>query len=325
MSKGWRLLSLGLVVGLAMLMGASAAHAAPTALGATPLGSATASSSAAATAPLATGRYGVQIGPDETQGVLVIIVGVTLDMSVKLPARVRIPVPPGSSVAWAGEVLGNDPSADKMREFSLGRGDGGAEYAEFTLSESHQGQIDAVASPLTTNAGTFSAAATFVQSVPSTSTAFAVRMPVGAEKVTIEPAPVSPPDFNDAGESLYSLGERSLTAGSKLAVTVSYSKVDTQTASGGTSQMLLPFLVVALVLVLVILAVVVVSQRGQSSEETDEDFDADSDEGLDESVDESEEDLEDDSAFEFDEDSDGDSPFEFDEDPDPDSKKHPAE
>jgi hypothetical protein len=310
MGKGWRLLSLGLVVGLAMLIGTTAAHAAPTALAATPLGSATASPSAAATAPLATGRYGVQIGPDETQGVLVIIVGVTLDMSVKLPARVRIPVPLGSSVAWAGEVLGNDPSGDKLRDFTLGRGDGGAQYAEFTLSESHQGQIDAVASPLTTSGGVFSAAATFVQSVPSTSTAFAVRMPIGAEKVTIEPAPVSPPDFNDAGESLYSLGEQSLKAGSKLDVTLSYSKVDTQTASGSTSQMLLPFLVVALVLVLVILAVVVTSQRSRSGEESDEEFDAESGEESDaelgESFDESGEDNDDDSAFEFDEDPDAD-------------------
>lgn len=316
MSKGWRLLSLGCVVGLTMLMGASAAYAAPTPIAATPLGSATASPSAAATAPLATGRYGVQIGPDETQGVLVIIVGVTLDMSVKLPARVRIPVPPGSSVAWAGEVLGNDPAADKLRDFTLGRGEGGAEYAELTLSESHQGQIDAVASPLTTSGGVFSAAATFVQSAPGTSTAFAVRMPVGAENVKIEPAPVSPPDFNDAGESLYSLGERSLTAGSKLAVTVSYSKVDTQTASGSTSQTLLPFLVVALVLVLVILAVMVASRRGQSSQESDEE----SDEELDESVDESGEGFEDDSAFDSDKDLDDDSPFEFDEDPDANTK-----
>jgi hypothetical protein len=332
MSKGWRLLSFGLFVGLALLMGATGAYAAPTAIAATPIGSATTSASAAATAPLATGHYGVQIGPDDQQGVLVIIVGVTLDMSVKLPARVRIPVPPGSSVAWAGEVLGNNPSGDKPRDYTLGRGEGGAQYAEFTLAESHQGQIDAIASPLTTSNGVVSATATFVQSVPGTSTAFAVRMPVGVTNVKIEPAPLSVPDFNDAGESLYPLGERSLAAGSKLAVTVSYSKVDTQTASGTTSPTLLPFLVIALVLVLVILAVVLAARRGpsgaESEEESDEDLDdesaEESDEGLDQSVDESDEDLDDDSAFEFDEEADGDSPFEFDEGPDTGEKKGPA-
>jgi hypothetical protein len=314
MSKGWRLLSLGLVVGLTMLMGATAAHAAPTAIAATPIGSATTSASAAATAPLATGRFGVQIGPDETQGVLVLIVGVTLDVSVKLPARVRIPVPPGSQVAWAGEVLGNNPSGDKPRDYTLGGGDGGAQYAEFTLTESHQAQIDAIATPLTKSGGVLAGAATYVQSVPSTSTAFAVRMPVGAKDVKIEPAPLGVPDFNDAGESLYTLGEKSLATGSKLAVTVKYSKVDTQSASGTTSPMLLPFLVVALALVLVILAIVLISQRSQSAEqiyddeesadESDQESDAGLDEEMDESIDESDEDLEDDSPFEFDEDTD---------------------
>lgn len=320
MRRGWRLLALGLMVGALVLSGAAVATAAPTAIAATATGGATPLDSAVASgteAPLATGRFGVQISPDEAQGVLVMIVGVTLDMSVKLPARVRIPVPPGSSVAWAGEVLGNDPSGDKQRDYKLGRGTGGAQYAEFTLTESRQGQIDALANTLTTSGGAISGTANFVQSVPGTATAFAIRMPVGVDNVKIEPAPVSPPQFNSEGESLYSLGERPLKEGAKLSVSVSYSKVISKTASTPTSPMAMLFVVVALVLVLLILAIILVSRRGQSPEADEEDEalddDGSDDAGFDEAavddavdeepVDDAEvSDEADDDAFSFDDD-----------------------
>jgi hypothetical protein len=322
MRRGWRLLSLSLIVGLAVLSGANAAHGDQTAVGAV-TGSASVAKSAVASgteAPLTTGHYGVQVGPDEGQGVLVVIVGITLDVSVKLPARVRIPVPPGSSVAWAGEVLGNNPAADKQREYTLGRGDGGAQYAEFTLAESHQGQIDVLANTLTTNGSLISATTTFVQSVSSTSTAFAVRMPAGVDNVKITPTPISPPEFNSAGESLYTLGERVLAPGAKLPITLSYSKVTTQTApSGSTSPMTMLFVVVAGALLVVIVAILVIARRGQPSEvdeESDEDAGDDEvdyeDEGGDaedvEDVEDADEDEgeagdgADDDAFDFDDD-----------------------
>ena len=130
-------------------------------------------------APLVSGELGVQVGVDPAQGTVVVIVGVTLGNAAPLPARVRVPVPANSAIVWAGEILGGDPGADPQKEYTLATGEGGGQYAEFTLTGSHQGQIEVNAGVLPTGQSV-SAKTTFVQSTPSNTTAFAVRMPSGA-------------------------------------------------------------------------------------------------------------------------------------------------
>jgi hypothetical protein len=189
-------------------------------------------SAGAELAPLVTGDVSVQLGVDPEQSTVVVIVGVTVAESTPLPARIRVPVPANSTIQWAGEILGGDPRSDPQREYTLATGAGGGQYAEFTLTKSHLGQIEANAGMLPTGQSV-SAKTTFVQSAPSATTAFAVRMPAGVGGVQVEPSPVSTPEFNKDGESLYTLETKNMPVGSKLDIAFSYTKGGAETS--GTS------------------------------------------------------------------------------------------
>jgi hypothetical protein len=210
------------------------------------------------------GETEVQLWPAAQPGQLVVIVSQTLPEGVDLPATVRLPVPEGMRVEWAGEILGETTrAADPPREFELKDGTGG-QYAEFSLSESRQAQIELAGIALTSNASTVSTALDWVQSAPSALTAFSVRLPSGAGDVSIDPTPVGQPDSNEAGETLYTLPSRELEDGATQRVSVSYSlggaPAQTQ-GEGSASGPLVAVLAVVLVLAVAALAFVISRQR----------------------------------------------------------------
>lgn len=177
--------------------------------------------SAPALAPLASGPIDAQIWPAQEGNTTVVIIDVTLDSKVKLPARVRIPVPKNAVVEWAGEILSGDASTDKERTFTLQDGQGGS-FAEFTLSVSHRAQIETSGIAMTANGTLLTTQVDWIQSVPSTSTLFTVRIPALVSAVNIDPKPEGAPDTNANGESLYVLPMQKLATGSQSAIKVSY-------------------------------------------------------------------------------------------------------
>ncbi|HEY5539910.1 MAG TPA: hypothetical protein VIL41_00475 [Coriobacteriia bacterium] len=216
LSRDFSLVTLACALALAMVpavaLGATKTAAAPTL-----------SKAASPTpAPLVEGAIDAQIWPAADAQLTAVIVDVSVDPKIKLPARVRIPVPNGAVVQWAGEILGGSASADIQRDFTLHPGAGGGQYAEFTLSVSRRGQIDTSGIPMTARGTVLSTQVDFVQSVSSTSTIFTVRMPAGVSQVKIEPSPVGAPETNSAGESLYPLPTKNLATGAKQTVKVSY-------------------------------------------------------------------------------------------------------
>jgi hypothetical protein len=246
-------------------------------------GGSAATTSSAQHAPLVSGDLGVQVGVDPAQGTVVVIVGVTLGNSAPLPARVRVPVPANSAIVWAGEILGGDPGADPQKEYTLATGEGGGQYAEFTLTGSHQGQIEVNAGALPTGKSV-SAKTTFVQSTPSNTTAFAVRMPSGAQSVHVEPTPVATPEFNDAGESLYTLETKNVPVGSKVEVSFTYTKgaptagPSSSSAASTPSQSSTPLIVLLAGSAIVFLvAAVYIARRSDEGTESGEDFVAEDD------------------------------------------------
>ncbi len=58
------------------------------------------------------GTIDVQWWMEAEPGQAIAIVSTTIDPSVSLPVRVRLPIPPGMSVDWAGEVSGADATQD---------------------------------------------------------------------------------------------------------------------------------------------------------------------------------------------------------------------
>lgn len=204
----------------------------------------------------------VQVWPGADASETVVIVSATLPDSVKLPARVRIPMPEGSDLSWAGEVLGGDPTADPSREASSHAGTGG-KYVEFELSKSHQGQVEFTGLPLKINGDIVSAAITWVQTSDASETAFSVKMPSYATHVKIEPSTIGEPKTNNSGESLYSLPTEQLEPGGKVKVSVSYS-TDPSGGKGSTTldaRTILIVLGVALVLAIAGLLVAMKAPR----------------------------------------------------------------
>jgi len=209
---------------------------------------------AAASAVSAGGPVDVQIWPQDGQ--TIVISSVELPSGTRLPAVVRIPVVPGSTVEWAGEIVGTDASGDIVAPYKLVDGVGG-QYAEFTLTKSLHGQIDSVASTLTVSGTIVSTDVDWVQSVSATQTTFSVRVPSGVSEVQVTPVPDGKPVTNELGEALYLLPSATLAAGDKLTVSLSYNTMPpVQTASTPDANAIIIGLVAGLVIAVGALVVV---------------------------------------------------------------------
>ncbi|HEY3317961.1 MAG TPA: hypothetical protein VGK50_06025 [Coriobacteriia bacterium] len=78
------------------------------------------------------------LNSDGTRGMLV---AEELAPSVKLPAEVRLPVPKGARIAWAGEILGGDPSKDPSAKYATEPG-GDYDTIVFSLKQARRGQVE---------------------------------------------------------------------------------------------------------------------------------------------------------------------------------------
>lgn len=217
-------------------------------------------SSAIAAPAVQTGEMHVQIWPGAVAGQAVVITSVELTATTPLPAVVRIPLVPGTKVDWAGEILGSG-AQDVKREYKVKEGTG-AQYAEFTISQSRLAQIELSGLALTVQGTATSVSVPYAQSVPAPLTGFSVRVPAAVSSVKINPAPAGEPQRNQLGESLYTLPNKELEVGDKATVTVSYavgsSEASPTTAGtapqGGTiiAALLVGIAVALLALVLVV-------------------------------------------------------------------------
>lgn len=272
----------------------------------------TASAVASVVAPVAQGPIDAQVWLTQDAQDTAVILDVQLDPAVKLPARVRIPVPAGAVVEWAGEIVGQDASSDQQRDFTLHNGAGGGAYAEFTMSVSHRGQIETSGIPITAHGAVVSTEVDFVQSVPASSTIFTVRLPAKISQVNITPTPTGPPDTNSAGESLYLLPAQTLATGASSPIKVSYN-TSPPAAARTSGPNLTPAYVVLGVLLVGAVAFVVYLIARQGPDTGDEPEDEDEPEDGDELEEESEDEDEPEHApgVERSEDEPSDDPFDF--------------
>lgn len=214
-----------------------------------------------AAAPVASGPVEVQVWPGEVSGGAVVIISTRLDESVRLPATVRLPLPEGLNVDWAGEIAPSNPASDVARAFTTGRVNGGR-YVQFEVSEYREAQVDLSALPITTQGDISRVSMRYVQSTPSTETGFSVRIPAGYELKDSVPRSVGKPAVNVTGESLHALETQSLKLGEGLDVAVEY-RVKAPVTPASRADRLLIALAIAVVVVTAVLAVVVV--RGRSA------------------------------------------------------------
>lgn len=219
---------------------------------------------AAEQAPLVTdGEYRVLLypGAGNSQETAVIVKVIVPSMTV-LPARVRIPIPSGARVGWAGE-LATQTGPDTELPYVTVNIDGKS-FVEFTLDKSKTGQVDFSGLVLSNDGTTFSTRLDWVQSVQAQSTSFSVRLPANIHAVNIAPKPSGSPEKNSDGESLYSLGTKTLAVGDKQTITVSYK------SGAGVGAFDANTLVIAGVVVLLVTALVLfvfILRRNAEAEE----------------------------------------------------------
>lgn len=203
-------------------------------------------------------EYQIQYTPVAEGGASQMIVTAVLAPEASLPATVSVPVPAGATLLWSGELLGGDVADDPFREASVERV-GEMDVYTFTLEQSHLGQVEVTV-------GAPSIAGKRVESVLRWSNpgeAVLVSLSVvaepGAGDVRIDgAAPSSAPQVNQAGETLYLVGSRTVQPGESFQVATSWVR------GGGRSQSLPVVLIVAgaaLVAAVVTLVVLLVRER----------------------------------------------------------------
>lgn len=171
------------------------------------------------TAPVAEVGMDVQMWPEAEPGQTVVITSVTIAENVKLPVTVRVPTVEGMQVQWVGEISGG--SQDPTRTYTTEKGDGG-DYVQFEVSQYREAQVEMIGLAPVAKGERTSVTMPWVQSAPSTLTAFSVRTIAGVRDVRTEPKAADEPGRNEVGEALYTLPSQDLEVGEKLTVSVSY-------------------------------------------------------------------------------------------------------
>lgn len=266
MHPGSRLLSVLLGASLILALGLSPAVAASGTVtpSATPLAS---SPGTFTPAPVVTGALQVQLLLDSEPGQVLAIMNVALPEDTELPAMVRVPLPKGAEMIWAGEILGGDPSADPARPYRIVPGEGG-DVLEMSLGLSGNAQIEVNLGPIDREGDLASAEVPWVQSATSQGTQFSVRFPPASSKHQTTPKYTGTPERNDAGETLYVLPEVKLALGEKYPVKATYvlNAELPQPKPATNSSVILYVLIGALVAAVAILVLAVSRQRGGPAE-----------------------------------------------------------
>ncbi len=204
----------------------------------------------------------VQFWPEGETSTNVVIVGVELDPKVPLPATVQLPLPPGATVFWSGEISGADPANDVQREFTV-KDVADGKVVEFTVETTRAVQFDATIGAVDIDGDDIVTALDWTQSVPSAGVSFAVRVPAGVEAVRISPKAPGDPQTNSSGEKLYTLTDQVLKPGDTSRVEVRYRRLGIEGTSG--SPGLLPILLGLLAVAVVILVAAIVIQNRRSA------------------------------------------------------------
>lgn len=232
---------------LASIAGPLAAFAAP---------QPAASTASASVPPAPKGQLEVQLWPSSVSSLLV--VSLKLPDTATLPARVRMPLPEGAQVTWAGEIIGTDATRDISRSFTIVDTSGGRAI-EFIAEKARALQYEADLPLPTVAGGQVMATMKWVQTTDALGVNPAVKTPAGATAVQITPAPAEQPRTNSAGEALYTLPQQSPALGGGFTLQVAFKQGIAGSASTtSTAQGAGPIPLYALVVILLVVVVAVV-------------------------------------------------------------------
>jgi hypothetical protein len=175
----------------------------------------------------------VEVWPDHQRGLSTFIVLARLPQGAKLPAKVLVPLPAGTTVTWSGEIDEASASGDTTIPVAYADLPGGGRAVELTAIKSPTVQYEAVIGPVTRQDGRVTTKLAWVQTVPAGSVTFASRAPIAATDVVLDPAAAGEPQTDTSlGQKLYTLEPQKPAVGSSIPFTISYTLVDGGAQSG---------------------------------------------------------------------------------------------
>jgi len=206
-------------------------------------------------------EYQLQYEPTgEVDGALM-IVSALVDPQLSLPVTISVPAPHGSTLLWAGEVLGGDPAQDPSRTTTVEQV-GDMDVYTFTVEQSYTAQLELRLPAPSVSGSTVSASVDWTNPGDAVLVTAAVIVEAGAKDVKTEPKLTGNVQTNQAGQSLYPLGGVQLEKGGTYSIAVEWTRGQGGSGGGGTTTQSSPVLWVALLaLVVAVVALVVVVAR----------------------------------------------------------------
>lgn len=208
-------------------------------------------------------EYQLQYEPAGDVNGALMIVSALVDPQLPLPVTISVPAPHGSTLLWAGEILGGDPAQDPSRTTTVEQ-IGEMDVYTLTVEQSHTAQLELQLPAPSVSGSTVSASVDWTNPGDAVLVTAAVIVEAGAEDVTTEPGLTGSVQTNDAGQSLYPLGGIQLENGGTYAIAVEWTRGQGGTGGGGTTTESSPILwivLLALVVAVVALAIVVTRER----------------------------------------------------------------
>ena len=206
-------------------------------------------------------EYQIQLSPAGGPTGALAVVSVVLDSADALPQTVKVPVPHGATLLWAGEILGGDPADDPVRETTVEQV-GDMDVYTMTLEQVYVGQLEIALAPARIEGDRLSSTMTWTNPGDEVQLSASVVAEPGASDIEFTPPRAGDVQTNEAGETLHPLERRRVATGESYVIEASWTRgsASAPIASDNDSGML-PYLIGAFVAAVLLLVAVMVRER----------------------------------------------------------------
>lgn len=217
-------------------------------------------------------EYQLQYAPAGAGAGSLLIVSALLDPQTPLPATVTVPVPAGSVMLWAGEILGGAPADDPSREVTM-ETVGDMDVYTLTLEQTYTAQLEIELPAATIDGNRLSSSVTWTNPGEEVLVTAAVIAEPGADDIEITPEVAGEVQTNDLGEKLHPLTGTRVAQGDEYAITAEWTRGSASADTPTGSSRVVPALLGALVVAIIALVVVIARERTRSRRSASADLD----------------------------------------------------
>ena len=164
----------------------------------------------------------ISLWPEYDDNQILFLQGIRFPANTPLPIEVKMAVPKGMTVVWAGELLGGEASGDIQAMHKTNPKD---DYDEvvFTLTKSRIGQLEAQWAGLKVDGKAREINLEWVQRYEAQLLTFDLRVPTQTSDLEMSP-PASTPGGSTKGQEFVSVAPMKLAVGQKQNFTIKYQR-----------------------------------------------------------------------------------------------------